>query len=226
MKSRKEGMGLFGGTFNPIHLGHLRGAEEIRDTFSLEKVVFIPAAIPPHKKSGGMMDASHRLEMVRLAVSNNRCFSASDIELKRSGKSYSVDTIRHFRETHAGPIFFIMGRDAFLEIETWKEFKTLFSLCHFVVMARPGSEEKGPVSPLPTGLAPYFRYDPSAEAWVHASGNSLYFREITFLDISSTKIRGLMERGKSIRYLVPAEVEAYIRDKGFYRSGRQNGIAS
>jgi len=226
MKSRKKGMGLFGGTFNPIHLGHLRGAEEIRDIFGLEKVVFIPAALPPHKTSGGIMDASHRLEMVRLAISNNPCFSASDIELKRSGKSYSIDTIRHFRETHAGPLFFIMGRDAFLEIETWKEFKTLFSLCDFVVMARPGSEENGPASPLPTGIAPYFRYDPSAEAWVHASGNSLYFREITFLDISSTKVRGLTGRGKSIRYLVPAEVEAYIREKGFYRSGRPNGIKS
>ncbi len=216
-------MGLFGGTFSPIHLGHLRGAEEIRDTFGLEKMVFIPAAIPPHKTLGGMMDVSHRLEMVQLAISDNPYFSCSDIELKRSGKSYSVDTIRHFKEIHHGPLFFIMGRDAFLEIETWKEFKTLFSLCHFVVMARPGSEENGRACPLPGGLAPYFRYDPETEAWMHTSGNSLYFREITFLDISSTKIRRLMEKGESIRYLIPNGVEAYIREKGLYRSDRQTG---
>ena len=214
-------MGLFGGTFNPIHLGHLRGAEEIRDSFGLEKVVFIPAAIPPHKAAGKMMDASNRLEMVRLAVSGNPYFSASDIELKRTGKSYSIDTIRHFKETRVGPLFFILGRDAFLDIETWKEFKTLFSLCHFVVMARPGSQENGPFSPLSAGLTPHFTYDPAAEAWVHTSGNFLFFREITFLDISSTKIRRSIERGESIRYLLPTAVEAYIREKGLYRSDRR-----
>ena len=213
-------MGLFGGTFNPIHLGHLRGAEEIRGAFDLEKVIFIPAAIPPHKGMGGMMDASHRLEMVRLAVSTNPYFSVSDIEVKRSGKSYSIDTIRRFRELHQGPLFFILGRDAFLEIETWREFKTLFSLCHFIVMARPGSQEEGDGSALPGGLTPYFKYNPAAGAWVHASGNSLFLKEITFLDISSTKIRLLMERGESIRYFIPAEVETYIREKGLYQGDR------
>jgi nicotinate-nucleotide adenylyltransferase len=214
-------MGLFGGTFNPIHLGHLRGAEEIREIFGLEKVIFIPAAIPPHKETGRMMDASHRLEMVRRAVSSNPYFSSSDIELKRSGKSYSVDTIRHFREIHQGPLFFILGRDAFLEIETWKEFRTLFSLCHFIVMARPGSQEKGHISTLPEGVTPYFKYDPAVEAWVHTSGNVLSLKEITFLDISSTKVRSLMERGESVRYLVPTEVEAYIREKGLYQRDRR-----
>jgi nicotinate-nucleotide adenylyltransferase len=219
IKREDRGMrvGLFGGTFNPIHLGHLRGAEEIRETFDLEKVIFIPAAIPPHKGMGGMMDASHRLEMVRLAVSTNPYFSVSDIELERSGKSYSIDTIRHFRKIHQGPLFFVLGRDAFLEIETWKEFKTLFSLCHFIVMARPGSQEKGHGSALPGGLTPYFKYHPAAEAWVHASGNNLSLKEITFLDISSTKVRLLMERGESIRYLIPPEVETYIQKKGLYR---------
>jgi nicotinate-nucleotide adenylyltransferase len=223
IKREDRGMrvGLFGGTFNPIHLGHLRGAEEIRETFDLGKVIFIPAAIPPHKVIGGMMDASHRLEMVRLAVSTNPYFSVSDIELKRSGKSYSIDTIRHFRETHQGPLFFILGRDAFLEIETWKEFKTLFSQCHFIVMARPGSQEKDHGSALPGGLTPYFKYNPATGAWVHASGNSLFLKEIAFLDISSTRVRLLMERGESIRYLVPTEVEAYIREKGLYRGDRQ-----
>ncbi len=210
-------MGLFGGTFNPIHLGHLRGAEEIRESFGLTEVVFIPAAIPPHKEMKGMIDASHRLEMVRLAISKNPCFSISDIELKRSGKSYSIDTIRHFRRIHQGPLFFILGADAFLEIETWREFQALFSLCHFIVMARPESKGKGYFPELPEGLASFFRHDPSEETWTHASGNCLYLKAITFFDISSTKVRELIDKKASIRYLIPTEVEAYIQEKGLYQ---------
>jgi nicotinate-nucleotide adenylyltransferase len=214
-------MALFGGTFNPIHLGHLRGAEEIRESFGLEDVVFIPAAIPPHKEMKGILDASHRLEMTRLATSTNPCFSISDIELRRTGKSYSIDTIRYFRKTHKGPLFFILGADAFLEIETWKEFPSLFSLCHFVVMVRPGSQGKGNAHELPGGLVPFFRYDPSGETWIHISGHCLYLKEITSFDISSTKIRELTDREASIRYLVPTEVEAYIKGKRLYRRDGQ-----
>jgi nicotinate-nucleotide adenylyltransferase len=210
-------MGLFGGTFNPIHMGHLRGAEEIRESFGLTEVVFIPAAIPPHKKMKGMIDASHRLEMAQLATSTNPYFSISDIELKRSGKSYSIDTIRYFRRIHQGSLFFILGEDAFFEIETWKEFRTLFSLCHFIVMARPESKAKGCFPELPEGLAPFFKEDRSGKAWTHASGNYLYLKEITFFDISSTKVRELIDREASIRYLIPTEVEAYIQEKGLYR---------
>jgi nicotinate-nucleotide adenylyltransferase len=112
---------------------------------------------------------------------------------------------------------FIVGEDAFSEIETWKEFKTLFSLCHFIVMTRPGSPGKKHIPELPKGLNPLFKYDPVEKAWIHGSGNGLYMKEITFLDISSTKIRELMERGESIRYLIPPEVESYIEKKWLYR---------
>ena len=213
-------MGLFGGTFNPVHLGHLRGAEEIRQFFDLEEVIFIPAAIPPHKKTEGITDASHRLDMVQLALRANPCFSASDIELKRRGKSYSIDTIRYFKEIHAGPLFFILGGDAFFEIETWRQFKELFSLCHFIVMTRPDSRRSARVLDLPDSLASFFRYDPATEAWLHLSGNRLYLKEITFLDISSTKIRRWIGRGESVRYLIPGEVETYIRKEGLYRKMR------
>lgn len=210
-------MGLFGGTFNPIHLGHLRGAEEIREAFGLEEVVFIPAAIPPHKAVEEVIDARHRLEMVRLATAINPSFSTSDIELSRPGKSYSIDTIRYFREKKPDGLFFILGREAFVEIETWKEFETLFSLCYFIVMTRPGFQKTPPLSQLPKTLIPAFRYDQKIEAWIHLSGHSLYFKEITFLDISSTKVRELIERGESVRYLIPAEVEAYVQRHGLYR---------
>jgi len=216
-KPGEKRIGLFGGTFNPIHLGHLRGAEEIRGAFHLEEVIFIPSSIPPHKGTEKVIEAKHRLEMVRLATGNNPYFSTSDIELSRPGKSYSIDTLRYLREKHQGTFFFILGRDAFVEIETWREFQNLFSLCHFIVMARPGSQKDNLSSQLPGALTPTFQYEPEEKAWVHLSGYRLYLKEISFLDISSTKVRELIEKGESVRYLIPSEVEAYIQEHGLYQ---------
>ena len=216
-ESTNKRIGLFGGTFNPIHLGHLRGAEEIREAFELEEVIFIPSSIPPHKVTEKVIEAKHRLEMVRLATANNPHFSTSDLEITRSGKSYSIDTLRFFRERHQDAPFFILGRDAFVEIETWKEFQNLFSFCHFIVMARPGSQKNATFPSLPETIVPNFRYTPEEKAWAHLSGNRLYFKEISFLDISSTKVRELVEKGESVRYLIPAEVEAYIQKHRLYR---------
>jgi len=210
-------IGLFGGTFNPIHLGHLRGAEEIWQAFQLDEVIFIPSSIPPHKATEKVMEAKHRLEMVRLATSSNPHFSTSDLELSRTGRSFSIDTIRFFRERQEDAFFFILGGDAFAEIETWKDFQNLFSLCHFVVILRPGSEKNISSSPFPETLVPNFRYDPGERAWVHLTGHRVYFKEILFLDISSTKVRELLEGGGTVRYLIPAEVEAYIQTYGLYR---------
>jgi len=211
-------MGLFGGTFNPIHLGHLRGAEEIREAFGFQGVIFIPAAIPPHKATEGVIQARYRLEMVKRAVSTNPSFSVSSVELDRSGKSYSIDTLRYFRDQEKDTVwFFIMGRDAFMEIETWKEFQHLFSLANFIVMTRPGFGKTPLETQLPKSLGSAFRYDQKVKAWTHPSGHFLRFREITFLDISSTKVRELIARGESVKYLLPGEVEFYIKEQGLYR---------
>jgi nicotinate-nucleotide adenylyltransferase len=200
-------------------LGHLRGAEQIREAFGLQEVIFIPAALPPHKVTEKIIEAHHRLEMVKRAIQKNPYFSASDVELRRSGKSYSIDTIRYFRERHQSSLFFfILGRDAFVEIETWKEYQHLFSLCNFIVMTRPGFQ-KSSSSPLPESLIPAFRYDQKAQAWVHSSGYTLFFKEITFLDISSTRVRELIEKEESVRDLIPSEVEAYVREYGLYLKG-------
>jgi len=188
--------------------------------FGLQEVVFIPAAIPPHKVAEGVVEARHRLQMVRLATASNPGFSTADIELTRSGKSYSIDTIRYFRESNQDGIFFILGGDAFEEIETWKEFQQLFSLCNFIVMTRPGFQKGSSSSQLPKSLVPVFRYDEEMKGWIHASGHTLHFREITYLDISSTKIRELIERGESVRYLIPAEVEAYVQEHRLYRKSQ------
>jgi nicotinate-nucleotide adenylyltransferase len=198
-------------------LGHLRGAEEIREAFQLEEVMFIPSSIPPHKVTENIIEAKHRLEMVMLATADNRYFSTSDIELTRPGKSYSIDTIRYFRRRREDTFFFILGRDAFVEIETWKEFQNLFSLCHFIVMTRPASQKNTSSISLPEALVPNFRVSPEEKAWIHLSGYFLYFKEISFLDISSTKVRELIEKGESVRYLIPAEAEAYIQKQGLYR---------
>jgi len=162
-----------------------------------------------------VIEASHRLEMLRLAVSGNPSFSVSDVEISRPGKSYSIETIRYFRERRQDALFFILGSDAFSDIETWKEFQNLFSLCHFIVMTRPGSQEE--TSPLPRALAPNFRYASEEKAWAHVSGYMLCFKEISFLDISSTKVRELIEKGRSVRYLIPPEVETYIQEHSLYR---------
>ena len=216
-KGESKRIGLFGGTFNPIHQGHLRGAEEIREAFHLDEVIFIPSSIPPHKVTEKVVEAKHRLEMVRLATSTNPHFSTCDVELSRIGKSYSIDTVRYFLERQQQAPYFILGRDAFVEIETWKEFQNLFSICHFIVMTRPGSQKNTLTSQLPRTLIPNFRYDPQEKAWINVSGHRLYFKEILFLDISSTKIREFIEQRESVKYLIPAEVEAYIQNYGLYQ---------
>jgi nicotinate-nucleotide adenylyltransferase len=200
-------------------MGHLRGAEEIREVCGLREVVFIPSSIPPHKEMGEIVEARHRLEMVKLATATNPHFSVSTVETERPEKSYSIDTIRYFRETSSHPLTFILGRDAFVEIETWREFQSLFFLCDFIVMARPGFAKTLCDGQLPKALASAFRYDEEAGWWIHTSGHTLRFQEIAFLDISSTRIRQLIERGKSVKYLVPGEVEAYIQRHGLYRKG-------
>jgi nicotinate-nucleotide adenylyltransferase len=213
-------IGIFGGTFNPIHLGHLRAAEEIRERFNLERVIFIAAAVPPHKEVEGGIPGEHRLEMVRLAISDNPHFVTSDIELKRPGKSYSIGTIQFFREKYGSDseMFFILGMDAFLEIGTWKSFQELFSLCHFIVMTRPGFDKPFSARVLPPEVADTFVADEQGDRFIHRDGYFIYLQGVTFLDISSTKIREETREGRSMRYLLPPEVERYIKQHHFYRA--------
>jgi nicotinate-nucleotide adenylyltransferase len=213
-------IGLFGGTFNPIHLGHLRAAEEIADIFALDRMIFIPSSYPPHKKKEGILAPHLRAEMVQLAVSDNPRFTLSEVELDRPGKSYSIETVEHFRRqlgtgTH---LYFIVGLDAFLEITGWKEYASLFGLCHFVVMTRPGFEKKFSREHLPVELADEFCYDTQKGGYAHTSGFLVYPAEITGLDISSTRIREFLRKGNSIRYLVPPAVEAFIQTNHLYRN--------
>ena len=211
-------IGVMGGTFNPIHIGHLRSAEEVREAFDLKRVIFIPSANPPHKEKKGIIDIHDRLELVREAVEENPFFSASDIEAIRDGKSYTVDTLKEIRKRldNGGELFFIMGLDAFVEIETWYSYRELFDLTHFVVTDRPTSESHNPPLVLPETLADIFE-EVDGRTLLHPSGNRVYYHNISALDISATEIRRLVGKGSSIRYLVPDRVNDIIKQKGLYR---------
>ena len=210
-------LGLFGGTFDPIHWGHLRSAEEVREAFSLDRVLFVPASHPPHRKKRPGASGPDRMEMVRLAVAENPCFEVSDVELKRSGKSYSIDTIRHFVHTRPeGSFYFILGLDAFRGIGSWHEVQEIFPLCHFIVTSRPGCDEPVSLETIPVAVRSGFCYDASKNLYRHGSGTYLYFISLTDLAISASQIRERLREGRSIRYLVPSEVTAYIDRKGLY----------
>jgi nicotinate-nucleotide adenylyltransferase len=209
-------LGLFGGTFNPIHFGHLRAAEEVADSLHLHRLLFIPAARPPHKNAGSITAFDVRMAMISLAVSGHPLFEVSDIENQRAEKSYSVETIRLFRR-QVGPdteIYFIVGLDAMLEIETWREYREIFTLCHLVVLDRPGYD--------PADLAEFLhqkvkcRYQDEEKVYVHPGGKRIYFRPITRLDVSSSLIRRLAGRGLSLRFLLPEGVRRYILENKLY----------
>lgn len=207
-------IGILGGTFNPIHNAHLRIAEEVRDRLGLDRVMFVPAASPPHKLLAGDLSFSKRFEMVRLAIADNPNFTISDIEVKRGGKSYSVDTLQELTtQFPEDDFFFIVGSDSFLDIGSWRKYAEIFSLCHIAVVARPGSIADPLNQALPVAIADQFIYDPQGKQLKHDSGHYVYLVTGVLLDISSSEIRQLASRGRSIRYLVPHAVEQYIKEQ-------------
>ncbi len=195
MNRRK--VGIFGGTFDPIHAGHLITAQEVLTKCGLEKVIFVPSADPPHKERRPLTRAGDRLRMVSLAVEGDPRFSVSSIELERPGKSYTVDTLRQMRESF-GPdveLCFIIGADNVPEMRTWKEPERIFDLTEVIVATR-------------TGFEPHSLDEPFSER--------MTFISTPEIAISSTEIRRRVKRGQSIRYWVPQEVERYIAEKELY----------
>lgn len=193
-------IGIFGGTFDPVHHGHLIVAEEVREKLSLEKITFVPSGSPPHKGSGEVSDATHRYRMICLGAKLNPHFEVSRVELDRGGKSYSVETIQELSRVY-GPgaiLNFVVGSDAAGELFTWKRWEELLGLCHFVIVPRPGF----PVQAVEE------RFRKGAE-----------IVEVRALAISSREIRERVRKGRSITYLVPTEVEDYILANGLYQEG-------
>lgn len=212
-------LGILGGTFDPIHLGHLRVAEEIGEELELEKVYLIPAAVPPHKDTRPVTPFHHRFAMAQLAARESPRLEALDLEGRRHGLSYSIETLRQMGQMFRPKpsLFFILGTDAFLEIKTWKEYERLFDHANFVVINRPGNPTeawKPFLQSLDLGFVPGDERDVLA----HPSGNVLIYKEATLMDISSTQIRKLVAEGRSIRFLVPESVRQYLLKEGLYRT--------
>jgi len=216
--------GILGGTFNPIHLAHLRIAEEVQQACELDKVLFIPAAEPPHKDVAGQVSFTHRLAMVEAAICDYPNFQSSDLEIQRSGKSFSVDTldILHRQDPH-GEFYFIIGLDSYRDIASWKDFARLFSLSHMVVTTRPGVLMRDPFAPLPVAIHKDFCYDVESKNIQHKTGNKLIFLKETYLNISSTQIRELLASEQSVRHLVPPVVADYIEEHSLYQTAKLNG---
>jgi len=219
-------IGLFGGTFNPIHFGHLRTVLEVRERFGLSRVYLIPSALPPHKSQIGIASPSDRLEMIRRAVENDPDFVVSDVELMRTGPSYTIDTLSFFASVmpETAPHFLIIGLDAFLDLHTWKDFMGILSRTPLIVMGRPGANHRGQFQDMPIAVADYldvlipgYQYDRQQSVFVHPEFQSVYLIGVTSLDISSSAIRSLVRKGRSIRFLVPETVSEFISSKGLYQ---------
>jgi len=218
-------IGLFGGTFNPVHYGHLRAAKEVCEGFDLRSLYFIPSALPPHKDIQDVASVEDRLEMTRLAVAGNPEFVLSDVELKRPGLSYTIDTVKHFKKSLNADVdlFLVMGIDAFIEIDTWKSFKQLFRMLPMIIMTRPRPDSR-PHSLEWENMTAFIQekisrsYQFSAEdgCYRHDRHHPVYRFNISMLDISGTRIRKQVQQGQSIRFLVPESVENYIYERGIY----------
>jgi nicotinate-nucleotide adenylyltransferase len=217
---------ILGGTFDPIHLGHLRAALEIREGFGLDAVYLVPAAIPPHKTRTDIAAPEDRLEMVRQATEDMPALRVSDIELKRQGPSYTIDTICAFREKLPPKvwIYLVMGIDAFLEINTWKAYEDLLHIVPSIVINRPDPE--GQIRPsLNNAIETLMRsgelagYECSMETpcYTHCAKQPIFTFNVTPMAISSTQIRRLVHKGRSIDFLVPPRVKDYILARGLYQ---------
>ncbi len=195
-------IGIMGGTFNPIHYGHLVTAEVVRDKFRLDKVIFVPSYRTPYKGKRDLAPSSHRYKMAKLAIENNGYFSVSDIEIKRKGKSYTRDTMKEFKEKFGKKtkLFFITGADAIDQLPKWKRAKELPTLCEFIAASRPGFKLK--------------RLPPKYQRHTRLI-------EVPALAISSTDIRKRLKKGETIKYLLPEKVEKHIYKHRFYGSQRK-----
>ncbi len=195
-------LGVFGGTFDPVHYGHLVAAEEVRYRLRLDKVLFVPAGMPPHKLDHDITPTRHRLAMLELAIASNPGFALSRVDIDRHGPCYTVDTLALLHEEY-GPgteLFFLMGMDSLAEILTWKEPERLIRLAQIVVVGRPG-----------------FQADvDELDKVLPGAAERISIVDTPLMEVSSSDIRQRVREGAPIRYQVPEAVEAYIRAHRLY----------
>ncbi len=221
---KQKKIGLFGGTFDPIHLGHLSAAQEIEHILDLDKIYFIPSGNPPHKENANITPAQDRLEMIKLAIEENPDFEVSEFELNSKSPSYTIKTLEHFSTIEPDvEFYFIVGHELFNNIESWKDYKKLFELSNFAVITRPGYSDMDS-SKVPLALEDDFRYYNVIENVISYTNTkdstlknkNIVFIEIKGIEISSTEIRSFVKSKQSIKHLVPRSVEEYISAQKLY----------
>ena len=205
-------VGLYGGTFDPIHVGHLIVARAARERLGLDRMILIPSAHPPHKPSADLTDASHRVAMSKLAVEGESDLEVSDCEVRRTGPSYTIDTVAEFRDRF-GPdadLIWLIGADTLGELAGWHRVEDLVDACRVVTLARPGWESPD-IEPLRSRL--------SGEQIARLCDDHI---DTPRIDISATDIRRRLADGKSVRWLVPEPVHQYVVGHGLYGTSRDN----
>lgn len=218
-------LGLLGGSFNPIHRCHLSIAHSAQQLLQLDRILFVPTGDPPHKQSGTLAAARHRYRMVQLAIQDRPGFALTDLEIRRPGKSYSIDTVRAIQQEYgpATTIFFIIGLDAFLDLPSWKDAETLLASCHFVVISRPSVSFRTLASiplfhsvPEDSVIALDMARQERADVAL-ANGRTLTFLRLPPCEVSASEIRKRLQEGSPLANLLPPPVESYILREGLYR---------
>jgi nicotinate-nucleotide adenylyltransferase len=204
MDLSRGAIGILGGTFDPVHYGHLAAAQEAAAVLGLDRVLFLPANDPPHKREESVTAAAQRLAMVKLAIADNPLFDLCEIELYRSGPSYTVDTLRSLRSTLPNTeLYFIVGMDSLTELPGWHDPIGILDLAHVIAVHRPGwntVDVRDLVAKIPT------------------AASRVQVIPMPGLDLSATDLRSRIHDGRPVRYLIPDPVIGYIREHGLYRS--------
>jgi nicotinate-nucleotide adenylyltransferase len=220
-------IGIYGGTFNPIHVGHLRAAEEVAEALDLERVLFVPSASPPHKaeEAFDIAPAALRLAWTRLAIAGNQRFVADAIEVERGGASYLVETLRDLRDALApAELVFLVGSDAFAEMGAWRAPRELFALAHYAVMVRPPLRGGRLGDWLPGIVRDDLELAPDGRSARHrAAGTWVRLVEIAGFAVSASDVRHRLREGRSVRYLLPEPVREAVLASGAYRAPSPGG---
>ena len=217
-------VGIYGGSFNPVHLGHLRCALEVGERANLDRVKLVPARMPPHKNAAGIAPAEHRVAMLEAAINGESGLEVDPLELEREGPSYTIDTLRELRRRTPNLSYgLILGFDSFCDLPTWKDFREILAEVDLLITSRPPDtvatgRNEAAFGKLPVAVSREFCYDDSIRCYTHQSGRRLEFIPVTPIDISASAIRETIAAGGSGRFLMPEASLEYLHQHGLYRA--------